>query len=153
ERGDEDVELVAIPAVVLVGERDQLRRRRGEPDRALEVAEEAEPLVRAADEEAGIAGDRALELRERLRRRAVVADHADPVVAGRLADRAELDAEPVGVGLPGRHADRDPPPDPLADGSGAPIAICMEPSASGSGGGSSPPAAGIVIIVHQSSPR
>ena len=96
-----------MPAVVLVGEGDQLGRPRRQRDRPLEVAQEPEPLGGAADDEAGIACDLALERGERLGGRAVVADHADPAGPGLGADRVELRGEPGRVGLVRRHADGD----------------------------------------------
>ena len=60
---DQDLELVGVPVVVLVGERDQLRLRRDCLQDALEVAVVAEPLLVALHPEAGIAADGVLDHR------------------------------------------------------------------------------------------
>ncbi len=107
ERGVQSLELVGVPAVVLVGERDQRRLGRDQAQRALEVGVEAEPLRRSRDDEARVVADRPLEAREGLLARAVVADQADPVGPGLVADRVELADQPLEAGLVGGHADRD----------------------------------------------
>ena len=64
DRAEQRLELVRVPAVVLVGERDEARRSAGTSDeRALEVAVEAEPPRRARDDEARVAADRASRMR------------------------------------------------------------------------------------------
>ena len=107
ERPAEHGELVGPPAVVLVAQRDQLGLRRNQPQGALEVAIEAEPLLGARHDEARVAAD----LREQpgmgLGARRVVADDADPVLVGLRAERLELDPQQRRVGLVRRHADRD----------------------------------------------
>ena len=94
-----------MPGVVLVGQGDEAAPRRRERERALEVAVEAEPARRARDDEAIVVRDHRLQRGEAVGRRAVVADHADPVRVGLRADRVDLAAEQVERRLEGRHAD------------------------------------------------
>src|SRR5919204_374691 len=80
-------ELVGVPAVVLIAERDELCLGRRHPQRALEVSVEAEAPLGARDREPLVAGDHRLDLREALRARAVVADHAQPAAVALPAQR------------------------------------------------------------------
>ena len=101
----QDLELVVLPAVVLVGERHEVGRGRRERHRSLEVPVEADPLRRAGHDEPRIGAQLLLHLGEALRTRAVVAHHADPVAMGLGADRLDLAAKQRERGLVRRHAD------------------------------------------------
>ena len=108
-------ELVRVPDVVLVAQRDQLGLRRGERERPLEVAIEAEPLRRLRDVEAwvvapaaeGIGGARGLGAGGGGTAGAVVGDHARPVGVGLRTDRFDLRAQQLRIGPVGGHADCD----------------------------------------------
>ena len=109
ERAEQHLELVGPPGVVLVGQRHVAGVGGDELERALEVPIEAEPLRRTREDEARVARDRTLDRRQRLRPRAVVADHAHPAVVRLGADRVQLTREQLGRRIVGGHRDRDPP--------------------------------------------
>ena len=110
ELGEQRLELLGVPGVVLVGHRHVLRGHRRQGQRALEVAVEAEPRGRARDDEALVAGDGRLDRGEARGVRAVVADDAHPVAMALGADRVELAREQVERRLVGGHADGDQRP-------------------------------------------
>ena len=85
-------ELVGVPDVVLIGERDVGRRRRDERERGLEVAVEAAVVLGAEDAEALVAARQLLDRGPALEARAVVVDEAGEVAARLRADRVELAA-------------------------------------------------------------
>ena len=105
---DQPLELAAVPAVVLVAERDVVRGLGRHGQRPLEVPVEAEALRAAGHDEPLFRLGLGKQLAEGLLGGAVVADHADPVLVRLLPDRVELAAEQIGRRLIGRHADRDP---------------------------------------------
>ena len=107
QRPDQGLELVGMPAVVLVAEGDVLGLGWDHRQGAGEVRVGAAALGRPADDEAPVPADRPLEPRERLVGRAVVGDHAGPVVSGLRPQRLELALEQPLRWLEGGHRDRD----------------------------------------------
>jgi hypothetical protein len=105
-RREQRGQLVRVPVVVLVGHRDVRGPLRGQGQRALEVAVEAQAGRCAVQAEARVAGQDLPHAAEPLRRGGVVADHAHPVVDGLRANRVDLAAEEVERRLVGGHADR-----------------------------------------------
>ena len=99
-------ELVRVPHVVLVGQRDDAGGGRRQPERALEVPVEAEPAGRAREHEARVAAERVLHHRDALGGRAVVRHDAQPVPVRLRADRLDLAREQRLRRLVRRHADR-----------------------------------------------
>ncbi len=106
ELGQQRLELVRMPEVVLVGHRDVLRGLRRQRERPLEVVVEVAPPRRARYRETRVALNRGLEGGEALGRRAVVADHAHPVGMSLGADRIELAPQQLLRWVEGGHADR-----------------------------------------------
>ncbi len=100
-------ELVRIPAIVVVAERDELRLRRNHPQHPLEVPVEAETPLGARQHEPIVAGDGVGDRLVAIRRGAIVADQADPVRVGLPSNRLELGMEELEVRVVGGHADRD----------------------------------------------
>ena len=102
----QDLDLVLVPAVVLVGECHVVGRDRRERKRPLEVPVETDPLRRARDHEARIVTQLVLNLGVALRGRAVVAHHAHPVAVRLGAERIELPAKQRDRRLVRGHANR-----------------------------------------------
>src|SRR5215211_5264764 len=102
-------ELLRPPAIVLIAQRQQSRLARRQPERAFEVAIEAEPALGARHDEALVAVHGRADRREVVGAGAVVADHADPAPVRLRAQRLDLRAEQGGVGFECRHADRNQP--------------------------------------------
>ena len=103
---DQRLQLVRVPDVILVGERDVPGTRRDELERPLEVVVEAAPPVGARDDEPIVAVEHAPQLGEPPGVRAVVAHDADPVGERLRPDRLHLSAEQLERGLERRHRDR-----------------------------------------------
>ncbi len=99
-------QLLRVPAVVLVGEGDEVRLRRHQPQRPFEVEVEPEPALAPGEGEARVRRGQLAQRRQPLAGGAVVADQADPVGVGLLADRAELALEQRRLRFVGGHADR-----------------------------------------------
>jgi hypothetical protein len=103
----ERLELVRIPAIVMIAEGDELGLRRDHPQDPLEVSVKAEVLVRARNDEATVSGDLLPDPLEPVQPRMVVADQADPIPVGLGANRLDLSVKELEVRIEGRHADRD----------------------------------------------
>src|SRR5205085_11599904 len=78
----ESFQLLRVPAVVLIGHRDQLRLRGNHSQRSLEIPVEPEPRIRTREQEALVWSQHLLDLLEPLGARAVVADQAHPSTIG-----------------------------------------------------------------------
>ena len=102
--GQQRLELVRVPGVVLVGHGHEVRAGGRQAERALEVPVEVQPLGRARDDEARIVRHRLLEGGKALGTRAVVGDHAHPVAMGLGADRVQLAPQQLGRRVEGGHA-------------------------------------------------
>jgi len=107
QRAAQDLELVRVPPVVLVAQRNQLRLARSHLQRTFEVAVEAHAAVRARHDEALVACHHVLQRGEALGTGVIVGDHAHPAAVGLRTQRLDLRAEEGEVGLVGGHADGD----------------------------------------------
>ena len=109
DRLQQPLELVGVPAVVLVAEGDEVATGGRHRQRPLEVPVEPEPARGLRERtKRGSPSVSSQQRSKALVRGAVVADQADPVAVGLVPDRLELAPEQVARGLVGRHADRDP---------------------------------------------
>ena len=105
---EERLELLGIPAVILVAERHDIGVGRAEPQGSLEVAVEVELFRMLSQDEPRIV-EQCLHGTQQVVRRVVVRNDADPVLVGLRLDRGDLRGEEIQGRMMGRHADRDPP--------------------------------------------
>ena len=99
ERTAQDRQLLGVPAVVLVAEREQLRFGGRHRERPFEVPVEPRSPLGARHGEARVVVQHAEHLLEALRARAVVADDADPAIVGLRPKRLDLGPEQRNVRL------------------------------------------------------
>ena len=103
---EQRLDLVGVPAVVLIAQGDEFGIGRDGPERPFEVAVEAEAVSVAQEDEARVieqrrhAGDHDV-------RRGIVRHDADPVAMRLGLERRDLRVEEVEGWLVGRHADGD----------------------------------------------
>ena len=109
-RRPQGLELVRVPAIVVIAESDELGFRRNHAQGTLEVPVETQVPFGTREDEPPVPGNGFGYRLEPLRRRAVVADQADPVAVGLGADRLHLVTKELDVGVEGGHADRDQRP-------------------------------------------
>ena len=110
EGAKQRLELLGVPAIVLVGEGHVRGARWGHRERALEVVVVAEPARRPRNDKARVAVDDALHLGELCRGAVVIAHHADPVCMRLRPNRLHLSLEEVRRRVVGGHADADQGP-------------------------------------------
>ncbi len=108
-RPEQRLDLVGVPAVVLVGERHERGVGRHGAQRALEIAVEVEAVAVAEEDEARVVEQRR-HAPQREIGRSVVRHDADPVAVGLRLDGLDLCGEEAERRVVGRHADGDARP-------------------------------------------